>query len=334
MITIGDIQNRLNINLFSIDNPDNFNQDCFKREKTLKNTILRAFNSLIEHVEKPNFQGKLNHWQQDKIERNIQNLIKYIDILYEKLNKESIINYVKNKPIHCHLGQDDDDFLLQVNSYYGCIVYDILWVSDISVSDVLNITNNGIIDNRNLGKKLPLKIKYISKTIIPYFEKLDEYKDYTAAIKEAVKSYKNKTYKGASLTILVAIEGLVRKLGSKLILKQNLDKSLLNTSYTSLDSFLRTIPWKNDFKIEKTRFMFITGDYEFHDNTKQNIEEDFIIITLKTRLDFLRRIFKKDRDKVLHGESNEIGNILDLYRNLSALEEVFLTIKYYENYYY
>jgi hypothetical protein len=330
MITIGNIQDRLKNNLFPKDNPDKLNQDCYKREEAIKKTIMRAFNSLIEHVEKPDFKGKLNHWQNDKIERNTKNLLIYIDKLYEKLNSESIIDYVKNKPAHRHLSIDEDDFLLQVNSYYGCIIYDILWARDISVSDVLNITTKGIIDNKNLEKKLPEKIKFISKKIIPYFDKISEY---TEAIKESVKSYKNKTYKGASLTVLVAIEGLVRKLGKKLIIKQNIDNSYLDKQHNSLDSFLRNIPWKKDCEIEKSRLMFITGDYEFHDNSKQTINKELISVNLKTRLDFLRRIFKKDRDKVLHGESNKIGNIYDLYRNFSALEEVYLTIEYYENNY-
>ena len=132
--------------------------------------------------------------------------------------------------------------------------------------------------------------------------------------------------------MLIAIEGLVRKLGSKLIKWQNLDEKHLVTKYNSLDKFLRAIPWKEDFQIDKGRLMFITGDFVFKKDSSFK-EIDNMKINLKTRLDFLRRTFKGERDLILHGQKSDFGEVWDLYRNFSALNEVFLVIKQYEELY-
>ena len=95
--------------------------------------------------------------------------------------------------------------------------------------------------------------------------------------------------------------------------------------------FLRKIPWEKDFRIEKNRLMFITGDYDFQDDRKSLKGTEYVLIDLKTRLDFLRRTFKKERDSSMHGDIKSIGETWDLYRNYSALNEVYLTIKYYND---
>lgn len=328
-ITIGEIQEKLGQNLFENNYSDGFVLKCVTREISLKSNIVRAFDYLNEHIDKPDLEGEPNYWQNDKIERNINNLANYIDILFAKLDKNEIINYCKNHNSTTPISFEDDEILFLVNSYYGTIILDILWTSDISVSDVINISK-GVVDKKNLAKKLPDKIKQIETEIIPYLKRHNDFIEFINTITESVQSYKNKIYQGASLLIIVAIEGLVRKIGKTLIDKQGLGNSFLSTEYNSLDLFLRKIPWKKDIKIEKNKLMFITGDYEFNHERKGTIGDEFVYIDLKTRLDFLRRTFKKERDVSLHGDLNSIGDIWDLYRNYSALFEVYLTIKYYK----
>lgn len=326
-ITIGAIQDKLKQQLFEPNSSDEFVLKCITRETTLKNSIARTFEYLHEHIEKPELEGKPTHWQEAKIERNIQNLTKYIELLFTKLDKEKIIDYCKNHTSITPVSIEDDEMLFWINSYYGTIILDILWASDISVSDVIYISK-GIVNKENLSRKLPDKIKVVEKEIVPYLSMHNEYSEFVPSINESINSYKNKIYQGASLLLFVAIEGLVRKLGKKLIVKQELDTALLTKKFNSLDSFLRTIPWKSDIEIDRSRLIFITGDYEFKNDRKKHREE-FVFTDLKTRLDFLRRTFKKERDTTLHGDLKKIGEIWDLYRNYSALYEVYLVIKYY-----
>jgi hypothetical protein len=332
MITLGEIQNKLEKNLFVDDNTNPVIANCIVREQTLKRNILRAFESITEHIERPNFEGELTFWQSDKIDRNINNLSNYIEILCAKLDRQKIINYCENHDFQKPFFIEQDDFIFIVNSFYGSVLLDILWASDISLSDVINISK-GRIDHKNLEKKLPDKILEIKKTIIPYLQKNECYSEYTSLITESIKSYKCKIYKGSSLLILIVIEGLVRKLGKKLIVSQKIDDSYASKEYHSLNNFLRNVPWKDDYKIDKASLMFITGDYEFTDERKSSMNDEYVSINLKTRLDFLRRTFKEERDSILHGESHLFGETWDLYRNYSALYEVYLTIVYYEKLY-
>lgn len=326
MLTIGEIHCKLDKQLFDKDHTDTLNQKCLQRESAIKDKIIRAFNCLSENAYKPNFEGELNHWQKSKVERNIENLMKYIEKVYLLLDKDEIIDFCEKHDSIFPVTYVTDEFILLVNSFYTSVLLDIVWASDLSISDLINLTK-GVIDHRNLAKKLPDKIKQIKKEIIPFFETQEAYSDYIISIKESIESYNHKIFRGASLLILVAIEGLVRKLGKELIIRQNLDKSYLTKKYNSLDSFLRSIPWANDIKIEQSEIMFLTGDYVFKENREN---ESFDTINLKTRLDFLRRTFKQERDITLHGDMSGLGETWDLYRNYSALFEVYLTIKYYQ----
>jgi len=326
MLTIGDIQRKLEIQLFDLNKTDSLNLKCIEREASLKNKINRTFRFLLENIDRPGFEGELNHWQKAKTERNIQNLMIYIEKLCSLLDKEKIKLFCENHDSIIPVQYETDEFVLLVNSFYTSVLLDIVWASDISISDLLNITK-GKIDHKNLERKLPDKIRQIKKEIIPFLKKQKRYDDYVISIKQSIESYKHKIYKGASLLVLVAIEGLVRRLGEELIVKQNLDNSYLNREFNSLDLFLRKIPWKNDIEIEQSELMFLTGDYIFKEERN---DESVQLINLKTRLDFLRRTFKKERDIVLHGNMVGLGEIWDLYRNYSALYEVYLTIKYYD----
>lgn len=325
MLTIGEIQSKLNKQLFDKNQTNTLNQKCLQRETAIKDKITRAFYCLSENAYKPNFEGELNYWQKSKVERNIENLMKYIEKLYWLLDKDEILDFCKKHDSIMPLTYETDEFILLVNSFYPSVLLDIVWASDLSISDLINLTK-GIIDHNNLAKKLPDKIIQIKKEIIPFFKTQEIYSDYIISIEQSIDSYNHKIYRGASLLILVAIEGLVRKLGKELIVRQNLDKSYLTQKYNSLDSFLRSIPWENDIKVEQSEIMFLTGDYVFKEDMKNDLVNT---INLKTRLDFLRRTFKQERDITLHGDMSGLGETWDLYRNYSALYEVYLTIKYY-----
>ena len=56
-------------------------------------------------------------------------------------------------------------------------------------------------------------------------------------------------------------------------------------------------------------------------------------INLKTRLDFLRRRFKDDRDLILHGVEHNYSTKWNLFLNFSALSHVYEVICYYDNLY-
>jgi len=310
---------------FSNNSEDPFIQKCYLREKSLRINITKALLEIITHWEKPDFNGKLNHWQKNKVERNINNLKLYIEKLLKELKKEHIEEYCKNYNSLQPIFVEKDNLILLINSFYGSIIFDIIWASDISIGDLISIAN-GKVNLENLKKKLPSKVKLIKNTITPFLENNKKYKEFASTITEAIKCYKKNIYKGASILIIVSIEGLVRKLGEFLIKKQNIEKK----EYYSLNNFLRNTKWKKDFEINSTELILITGDCIFKEDTP--LDDKIVLIDLKTRLDFLRRRFKEDRDAILHGEK-QFGFIWDLYINLSALYEVYLTIKYYEKLY-
>lgn len=328
MISIGDIQDKLNKSVFGKDIDPLNSYKYLTRELTLKKCLIRAFEAIKQHIHEPD-DDNLEFWQKDRIDRNIKNYTKYIERLYLDLDKQKIIEYCDNHDSVTPITFEDDEFLFMVNSYYGSIVLDVLWAHDISVSDVIEISK-GNVDIENLAKRIPDKIKHIKNEIIPYLNKSDSYNKYTKSIMESIDSYEKGIYLGANLLIMVAIEGLVRKLGSKLIDWQELDNSYKTKMHNALDSYLRKIPWKSDFKIERSRLMFITGDFIFHEDRP---EEKHVFVNLKTRLDFLRRIFKVDRDLIIHGDKTDYGEIWDLYRNFSALNQVYLTLTYYDDIY-
>ncbi|MGQ1788069.1 hypothetical protein [Saccharicrinis sp. GN24d3] len=326
--TIEDVSKRMKVTLFSENQTDEVYKRYSIREKTLKNNIDRAMNSILEHVEKTE-NVKLNHWQTEKATRNVSNLSKYIEILFSKLNKESIIEYCDNSDKSLtDLTFDDDEFIFLVNSYYGNILLDIVWASDISVSDVINITH-GKIDDKNLKRKLPKKVSEIKKNVLPFFKKIGINNELIDTINQSILCYNKKIHKGSGILLMVAIEGIVREFGERLMIKQEIKEAIQNKEYNSLDSFLRSIPWKEDIVITQDKFMFLTGNYTFTNLKQKEFLNENVSVNFKTRLDFLRRTFKEERNQVLHGEHIKNGQVWDLYRNFSALYEVYDTIKYY-----
>lgn len=329
MLTIGEIQKKLDEELFDKSQTDPLNLKCIKRETSIKNIIVTTFKNIIENLESSGFKGELNHWQEATVTRNLKNLNSYLEKLCSILDKDIIIDFCQNHNSFMPVEWETDNLIFLFHSFYGSVFLDIIWADDISITDLANITK-GKIDHKNLTRKLPNKIRQIKKEIIPLLRKQEKYSDFLISILQSVDSYRHKNYKAASLLILVVIEGLVRSLGKDLIIRQNLDKSYLNNTYNSLDSFLRQVPWKKDIKIEQEKYMYLTGDYIFKKDRKYEGEEQYLYIDLKTRLDFLRRTFRADRNSTLHGKMTGLGEAWDLYRNYSALYEVYLTMKYYD----
>ena len=95
---------------------------------------------------------------------------------------------------------------------------------------------------------------------------------------------------------------------------------------------MREIPWKKDIEIDSNKLLFINSEYKFREDKTYDINPS-VNVDLKNRLDFLRRRFKEDRNLILHGLDTEYGNPWNLYMNFSALTEVFMTIKSFENKY-
>ncbi|NRT14759.1 hypothetical protein HNP99_001103 [Flavobacterium sp. 28A] len=326
-LTIHQIQAKLETPIFEIHTDDN---KYHTREFMLKKNINQCFISMKENSQARGLDYKLDHWERYVVERNQANLVKYLYKLYYLLNKHSIINYFENRNSDVfHPMMEEDDMIFIVNSYYTTIVYDILWASNIAVSDVINLSQNKV-DNNNLIRKFPDMIKYIKTDIIPYLESIPLYKSKAETLKEATEAFAVKLYKATSSLILIELDGLVRLLGGFLIEKQNIDKKLLKPKYHSMDSYLRNVPWLLDYEIETSKLKFLTGDFVFHKDYKiDKIEK----ISLETRLGFLKRRFKGDRNSILHGDI-VFGETWDLYVNFSALFEVYQTIKFYENHYY
>ncbi len=326
-LTIHQILEILEVEIFDLAVDD---EKYYMRELLLKNSINKCFKCIKENSKAYSLGYELDHWEKYVVERNQKNFAKYISKLYSLLNRNSIISYFEyqNAKLYSNPMIEEDHMIFLINSYYTTIKYDILWAGNISVSDVIKLSQNEV-DNANLIRKFPEMIKFIKDKIIPFFDSISTYKYKAETLKEAVNTFEGGHYKATSSLILIELEGLVKLLGAFLIEKQNIDKTLLKKKYHSLDSYLKQIPWLEDFEIDADQLMFLTGNFVFH--KKYEIDKTSKI-SLDTRLNFLRRRFKENRNSVLHGDAI-FGETWDLYVNFSALFEVYETVKYYENLY-
>ncbi|WP_343614109.1 hypothetical protein [Flavobacterium sp.] len=302
----------------------------WQREELLKRNIGRCLESIRENIDAYNLTYELDHWEKYAVERNLKNFEAYLSKLHSLLNKNSIEIFVQHQDAKraWHSKMEEDEMVFMLNSFYTTIKYDILWAGNISVSDVLKLSRDEV-DFDNLIRKFPEMINTFRETVIPFFESITSYVNRAETLKEAINTFEHGHYKAASSLVLIELEGLVRQLGAFLIEKQNIDKTKLKKKYHSLDSFLKDIPWLEDFVIDEDHLMFLSGDFVFKENREF---ERTTKISLKTRLNFLRRRFKENRNSILHGDA-VFGETWDLYVNFSAMLEVYSTIKYYENLY-
>lgn len=321
-VSIGEIEKKLSIILFKE------NSSYKNREKTLKDYINLCFEMSIQLVELPHkSKHKISHYKELRIKRSLRRICDYIAYLVSELERDKIINFCDSQKLFI-LNYDINTTFLLANSYYGSIETDIYWISDITIYEALDISA-GKFDLTSLSKKLPNTVSKFKKTLLPYITNDKVFSMYTDILLEIDKAYDTKLLKACNLLIITLIEGLVRTLGNYLIEKQEIEVENYE-SLNSLDSFLRKINWKQDFLISQNQYRLLTGDFDFLYDKKPLAQ---LKITLKDRLDFLRRRFKEDRDLVLHGIDCEYGKEWHLFVNFSALLNVYDVIKYYRELY-
>jgi hypothetical protein len=336
-MTIGELQNRIETSLFPENSRDEFVQKCKAREDGIKEYIEICRLMIMHHIEKPESPtNNLSFWKKEKIKKNMGNLIKYTEELAEDLDKAKTEEYCKTLNYNTLRRPFEPDiiFLIQ-NSYYANVVTDILWVDDVTIVEAMQISA-GRLDIKELGKKLPSKIKFVNSTILSYLRKSPKYERHYPNLKEALNCYENKFFKACNLILMTTIEGLVRDLANFLNKKQGLNLNLSNDKFNSLDSLLRHGGWLNDIEISITKLTLITGQDLTLKERMSHVNFDpieFKKVDLKTRLDFLRRRFKDDRDLILHGLDHDYGKDWNLFLNFSALSQVFEVIQYYDNIY-
>jgi hypothetical protein len=335
---IGDLIQKLETKLFP-DNPTSeLEKLCKKREESLKEYIEICRIIIMQNIEKPGLNPEnLSYWKKEKIKKNIVNLIKYTEELAVELDKSKIQEYclrINTQSLFKSPFTPDFVFLIQ-NSYYSSVVTDILWASDITINEAMAISA-GKLELNELGKKLPRLINETRKTYLPFIVKNKRYKRHGSTLEESLKCYNKKYYKACNLLLITAIEGLVRDLAEYLNKKQNLNLNLNTNKFNSIDTLLRNANWKDDFEISIGSLSMITGQdktlkEEFEDSIKNPLDKTQV--NLKTRLDFLRRRFKDDRNLIIHGLQDDYGCGWNLFLNFSALSHVYTVLNYYEDFY-
>ncbi len=339
-LTIGEVMERLKIDFFP--NPSNqLERLCSERELGIKQYIVIAHEMVMQHIDYRNaLEGRIRHWIDDRIYNHIKNLSEYIDLLAKELDKERIIGHCSQQSKFLFTAFDPDFTFLLFNSVHSSIISDIMWSGDISVEDAVDLAA-GKLDLETLGKYLPEKIKFIKSEFLPYL-KNSKYSRHTEAINEVLQCEKKGLNRACNLLLLTTIEGLVRDLAEFLNEQQELNTDLKHEKFNSLDSLLRNGNWKEDFEISRTDLEMLQQskppyvvNYSIPIDFERvgTIGEPKIKINLKTRLDFLRRRFKEDRDMILHGQYSEYGSNWHLYVNFSCLQQVMRTLKDYDKLY-
>lgn len=338
-ITMGRLLDALDTNIFADDPTNEFEKNCLARERGIKQYIDVIGVMLNHHLIKPaEASSKLSYWKTEKIDLCIKNLANYTSELVRELDKEKIENYCKNlTPFNFfRTAFDPDIILLILNSYYGSIVSDIYWISEITITEAMYVSS-GKLDISELGKRTPAKIAQIQTFLKQNAAALGDYESHLKTVEEAFSCYKNNYHRAFNLLLLTSIEGLTRSLGAYVVKKQKLHVDPYSETFNSLDNFLRKIPWKADLKVMKVRLTMLTSRYEkinYNDPHVKLINQNALIdITLKTRLDFLRRRFKENRDLILHGQETEYDKPHHGFINSAALQEVLETIIEYREIY-
>lgn len=331
MIRLGDLFEKPKIELF-LDSPDTeFYNSCRLRENEIKKTFAQAFRTFNIHVEKIGKDASnLPKWKKERVKLCMTNLGDYMEELIGELNKEKIENYCKSEE---KLGDKyipfmPDIILLMINSYHGAVETDLHWVTDLSLSDSIDISI-GDFNFTKLEKYLPKRISEL-KILLQDLKSNICVSPYIDSINEALICFESKHVKASNLLLITTNEGLVRSLGIYLKEKQGLSVNPLDKrKYASLESFLKNIPWKKDLKINGIQYGLITGNYSM--NKSQTL--DSIFVSLNERLGFLCRRFKENRNTILHGEETNYSNSLNSFLNFSALKETLTTIKDYDKLY-
>lgn len=335
-VTIAKFLEVLETDIFPNYSTDSFINRCKEREEKIKIFLNVCWQIIEQHLYRPGLETrKISHWKKAKIDSNLKNLLSYLDELVFALDKQNIKDVITSKD-NTFLSKvvfEPDFNLITINSYYGSIVTDIYWIDSLTVHDA-TLIGKGKFDLNELIKYSDAKITFFKKLIGDHESIFVLYK--LDSLKEILKCFENKLYKAFNLLLLNIIEGITRKLGAYLIAKQNIEADPYDDNYNSLDSFLRKIPWKKDLEVSFSKYILLTGDYN-RTNIDKNKDlprfQESIFINLKSRLDFLRRRFKENRDMLMHGDEIEYDDRLQAFINISALVEVLTAVIEYHDLY-
>lgn len=328
---MGEIFDRRKTILFPNSTGDALYMLCREREDGIKNDFdicLKSFNSHIVNFRKNG--DTLAKWQQEKCKECAGNLGRYLEHLAAELDKKKIENYCRlsEKSTRPFIPFLSDMVLLMINSYQGAVETDLHWVTDLVLNDSIDISI-GDFDFNKLEKYLPGRILKI-QALLTELNHIGYVSSRTDSINEAISCHVANQQKASNLLLITVIEGLVRSLGLYLAKKQSLTQDPADKrKYASLDKFLNKIPWKKDLSITDIKLGLLTGNFSSYDfpiehNPKTNLSE---------RLGFLTRRFKESRNLILHGEDTQYANTLNSFMNFSALNEVLVTIKEYNQLY-
>ncbi len=331
MIMVSDIFNKPKIKIFPDSGTGEFYNNCKTREIGIKEVIATCTRSFNYHIRKlHDKENKLRGWKLEQTKLCGTNLGNYLEHLLEELDKEKIEE-------HCKLAESlgerfipflPDMILLMINSFQGAIETDLHWVTDLTISDSIDISI-GDFNVNHLEKYLPSRIKEIQQ-LLQELKTIEYVSRRMDSINEVIACYENNHRNASNVLLLTIIEGLVRSHGIVLVVQQGLQVNPLNKrEYSSLEGFLKKIPWKKDLQINCIKYGLLTGTYSSY----KSGEPEFIPASLTERLGFLCRRFKDFRNVILHGEETQYANILNSFLNFSALREVLLTIRDYQTVY-
>jgi hypothetical protein len=340
-LTLGQIKNSLETKIFTFKNPSELESKYLQRETSIKQTIDFCIGQIMDLGQSPGLD-KLTKRQRIKSKNCVENLSKYIKELISELERNTIINHFekiengKNRfvPGGNQIFEVDYTFLMS-NSFHTAITTEILWAPRVTVKQAIEISR-GTLDLNDLGRHLPELIKEIKNDILPYLKQSDINKDFYESIKEAIDCFSKKHYRGCNLILIITIEGMVRKLSNYLSSFHELGPDFSDQQFLSFNSLLRNVKWKKDFQIDTSTFQLLIGQSSTLKERRKNIQnyaDDFQIIDLNTRLDFLKGRFKDDRDLILHGSSIDYNKEWNLFLNFSALVETKEVCLYYEKKY-
>lgn len=340
-LIIGDVIACLSRKIFSFETPSPTEMQYMERERGIKSTIDKCMNQLVEFGLAPGIE-KVTDRQHAKSLKCVENLSKYIAHLMSELDENKIRTYCEKINVTGVFGfarhnapfEADHIFLIS-NSFYTAIATDILWAPQVTVGQAVRLSR-GELDLNELGTHLPGLLKAIKSEYIPFFEKSTIFDEYLQGVQEALGCYQKKFFKGCNLILITTIEGMVRRLANFLAPHHELGENFSDEKFLSLNSMLRSVNWKEDFKISDTSLMMITGAEDILELTavkKVPIGLQYKMVNLNTRLDFLKGRFKDDRDLIMHGSQLDYNKEWNLFLNFSALLETIKVCMYYEQLY-
>lgn len=336
-LTIGEIIEKLETQIFNFENPTDVENDYLERENGIKGTIDSCMMQVKDFAITPGLD-KLTKRQKIKTEKCIENLSRYVKQLIEELDEDKIkihcnnLKTNKENPFSFNLNRpfEPDIMFMLSNSFHIAIRTEILWSRRVTVLQAIGISK-GELELDDLGKHLPDLLEQIKTEIIPNLKHNEFYEPFADSIKEAIKCYNRKLFRGCNLILMTTVEGMVRQLANFLSIPHELGENFSEDKYMSLNRLLRDVTWKKDIKIDQTRLSLMLGN----DKTLKEYRSEFgidrenVLIDLDTRLDFLKGRFKDDRDLILHGSYQEYNKKWNLYLNFSAFEETYEVCEYY-----